>query len=79
MQSTPEPERWVICPVCGKPNPEGTRFCEYCWGAAINQDNPLTSEELEKELQRLEDRAPPKDKIRYCRNRRTCSGRIDSL
>ncbi len=65
MQSTPETERWVICPVCSKPNPEGTRFCEYCWGAAINQDNPLTSEELEKELQHLEDRSKFRRKIKW--------------
>jgi len=48
MASQPEPQRWVICPVCKKANPAGTKFCEYCWGAAINQDNPLTNEELEE-------------------------------
>jgi len=65
MQSTPGPERWVICPVCSKPNPAGTRFCEYCWGAAISQDNPLTSEELERVLQRLENRSKFRRKIKF--------------
>jgi eukaryotic-like serine/threonine-protein kinase len=59
-----EPERWVICPVCNKANPAGTRFCEYCWGAAIKQDNPLTTEELEEVISRLEKRSKLKKKIK---------------
>ncbi len=54
MGSVPEPQRWVICPVCHKPNPAGTRFCEHCWGAAIKQDNQLTNEELEELNRRQE-------------------------
>lgn len=46
MSSTSEEKLWVICPVCHKANPWGVKFCEHCWGAAIHQDNPLTSEEM---------------------------------
>ncbi len=48
MDSTPESELWVICPVCRKGNPAGTRFCQHCWGAVIHPDIPVTSEELEE-------------------------------
>jgi outer membrane protein assembly factor BamB/predicted nucleic acid-binding Zn ribbon protein len=59
-----EPERWVICPVCKEANPEGTHFCEHCWGAAIKQDNPLTTEEMEEELERLQKRTKLKRNTR---------------
>ncbi len=54
MDSSSEPERWVICPVCHKPNPAGTRFCQHCWGAILNQDEPVTEEELEEITRRRE-------------------------
>lgn len=48
MNSTPENELWVVCPVCGKPNPPGTKFCRHCWGAVIHSDIPVTAQELEE-------------------------------
>jgi outer membrane protein assembly factor BamB len=54
LDSKSEAELWVICPVCHKANPAGTRFCEHCWGAAIHQDTPLTADELEKVNRRRE-------------------------
>jgi len=54
MDSASEAERWVICPVCHKVNPAGIRFCEHCWGAAIHQDTPLTTEEMEEVTRRRE-------------------------
>ncbi|UCG54244.1 MAG: PQQ-binding-like beta-propeller repeat protein, partial [Dehalococcoidia bacterium] len=51
MDSTPENELWVVCPVCHRGNPPGTRFCRHCWGAVINPDITVTSEEL-KEITR---------------------------
>ncbi len=60
-----EPERWVICPVCDKPNPAGTRFCEHCWGAAINQEHPLTSQELAEFNERLSKRARLRRRLKF--------------
>ncbi len=54
MDSAPEPERWIICPVCNKKNPLGVQFCQHCWGAVLNQDEPLTDEELEEVAKRRE-------------------------
>ncbi|MBN2240486.1 MAG: hypothetical protein JW712_11995 [Dehalococcoidales bacterium] len=48
-----ESECRAVCPVCDKPNPAGTRFCEYCRSAAINQDGPLISKELEDLMDRF--------------------------
>ncbi len=36
MNSAPEAELWVICPVCQQPNPLGAKFCKHCWGAALH-------------------------------------------
>jgi len=52
MSSASEEELWVICPVCHKANPAGTRYCEYCWGAVIHPDVPMTSEEVEEAQRR---------------------------
>ncbi len=52
MNSAPESELWVICTVCNKANPAGTRFCQHCWGAVIHSDTPLTSEEMEEVTKR---------------------------
>ena len=49
MDSAPETEFWVICPVCHQANPRGTRFCKHCWGAIIHTDCPvLSSQEVEE-------------------------------
>jgi eukaryotic-like serine/threonine-protein kinase len=47
MNSESGKQRWVICPVCHKPNPAGTLYCKHCWGAALPSDKSLTSEELQ--------------------------------
>jgi len=54
MNSVSEAELWVICPVCRKGNPAGTRFCQHCWGALIPQDSPITAEELKEVNRRRE-------------------------
>jgi len=48
MDSSTEQELWVICPVCHKANPEGTRYCKHCWGAVIHPEIGLTAEEVEE-------------------------------
>lgn len=35
MGTDPGVENWVVCPVCFKANPAGTKYCKYCWGAAL--------------------------------------------
>lgn len=52
MSSTPETEYWLLCPVCHKPNPDGTKFCKHCWGAALRSQKPLSTQELEEVLER---------------------------
>jgi len=52
MNPLPPGEYWIICPVCHKPNPAGRRFCEYCWGAALHSDRPISTEELEAIMER---------------------------
>ena len=52
MSSTPETEYWLICPVCHKPSPAGTRFCKHCWGAALRSQKPVSTKELEEILER---------------------------
>jgi hypothetical protein len=39
-------ERWIVCPVCHKGNPVGTQFCRHCWGAVLNPETEVTSEQL---------------------------------
>ena len=48
MDSTPETELWVICPVCHKANPLGTKFCKYCRGAVLHSVNPVSLQEVEE-------------------------------
>jgi len=64
MDSTSQVELWVICPVCHKGNPAGTRFCQHCWGALIPQDTPLTAEELKEVNRRREAYLKRKKKIK---------------
>jgi len=56
MNSRPETEYWLICPVCNKPNPAGTRFCQYCWGAALGSQKPVSTQELEGILEQRQAR-----------------------
>ena len=53
MDSAPEPEFWVICPVCHQANPLGTKFCEHCWGASLHSVSPVSSQDLEQVLKRM--------------------------
>ncbi len=49
MDSVPEAELWVICPVCHQANPVGAKFCKHCWGAIIPTDSPaLSTQEVEE-------------------------------
>lgn len=50
MYPSSENEYWLICPVCHKPSPAGTKFCKYCWGAALGSQKPVSAQELEKVL-----------------------------
>jgi len=52
MDSSGKQELWVICPVCHKANPEGTRYCKHCWGAVIHPEIALTAEEVEAATKR---------------------------
>ena len=54
METVSENERWIICPVCRKGNPAGTRFCQHCWGAILNPDAEVSSEEMEEATKRRE-------------------------
>ena len=54
MDSASEIELWVICPVCHKGNPAGTKFCQHCWGAIIHPDIPITAEVLKEVTRRRE-------------------------
>ncbi|MFC1921201.1 PQQ-binding-like beta-propeller repeat protein [Chloroflexota bacterium] len=54
MESGSGDERWVICPVCHKGNPAGTKFCQHCWGAIIRVENTITTEELQKVTKKRE-------------------------
>jgi outer membrane protein assembly factor BamB len=46
---SPEPlgDRWLICPICKQPNPAGTEYCKYCWGASLHQVVPITKHEAD--------------------------------
>ncbi len=49
MDSVPETEFWVLCPVCHQANPVGAKFCKHCWGAIIHTDSPaLSTREVEE-------------------------------
>ncbi|MBI3930499.1 MAG: PQQ-binding-like beta-propeller repeat protein [Chloroflexi bacterium] len=48
MDSKPETELWVVCPVCHKPSPAGTEFCKNCWGAIIHAGKPVSYEKAQK-------------------------------
>jgi outer membrane protein assembly factor BamB len=48
MDSKPETDLWVICPVCHKPSPAGTEFCKNCWGAIIHAGSPVSYEKAQE-------------------------------
>ena len=52
METVSDNNRWVICPVCHKGNPAGTRFCQHCWGAILTKQSEVTSEELAEATRR---------------------------
>ncbi len=54
METVSDNERWIICPVCHKGNPAGTRFCQHCWGAILNPEAEVSSEEMEEATRRRE-------------------------
>ena len=54
METVSENERWIICPVCRKGNPAGTRFCQHCWGAILNPEAEVSSEEMKEATKRRE-------------------------
>jgi outer membrane protein assembly factor BamB/predicted nucleic acid-binding Zn ribbon protein len=58
-------EKYLICPVCNKANPAGTRFCQYCWGAALHQDEAMTAEETATTLVRREQHTKRWKRIRF--------------
>ena len=37
--------RWMICPSCGKDNPDGFAFCGYCSAPLVGRQKPLAVEE----------------------------------
>ncbi len=53
MDSAPETEFWVICPVCHQANPLGTEFCKHCWGAALHTVSPVASQDIERVSKRM--------------------------
>jgi outer membrane protein assembly factor BamB len=53
MSSSPEKEYWVVCPVCHKANPAGTKYCKYCWGAALGSQKLVAAEDLDQVLTRI--------------------------
>ena len=55
MKPAPETGLWVICPVCHKPNPLGTKLCEHCWGAFVH-GSPMSYQEVEHTLSLLKRR-----------------------
>ena len=50
MDSAPENELWIICPVCHQPNPAGKQFCQHCWRAIIHPGSPLSYEKAQEIL-----------------------------
>lgn len=52
MGSAPDTERWIICPVCHRENPEGAKFCQHCWGAALHDEDAVSWDELQSIVQR---------------------------
>ncbi len=46
MGSNPKNEFWVVCPVCYKANPAGTKYCKYCWGAALGAQLQISTADL---------------------------------
>lgn len=65
MEPSTDSKRFVICPVCNRSNPEGTKFCQHCWGAVINQDHPLTEEETAVVQKQHENFLKRKRRIRF--------------
>ncbi|MBN2240485.1 MAG: PQQ-binding-like beta-propeller repeat protein [Dehalococcoidales bacterium] len=64
MSSENKEKRYVICPVCNEINPAENKFCEHCWGAALNQSESYSEEELKLEHQRRAVQISRKKKIR---------------
>ena len=54
MSSEYDENVWVMCPVCHKANPAGTRYCQHCWGAVIHPEITISSEEVEEVTRRHE-------------------------
>jgi eukaryotic-like serine/threonine-protein kinase len=53
MNLPPEKEYWVVCPVCHKANPAGTKYCKYCWGAALSSQKLVAAEDLDTVLKKI--------------------------
>ncbi len=64
MASESEDKLWVMCPVCHKANPAGTRYCQHCWGAVIHPEVTVTSEEVEAATRHREDYLKRRRKIK---------------
>jgi len=47
MSSSQENGNWLVCPVCFKPNPAGTKNCVHCWGASLGSQTLIPNQELE--------------------------------
>ena len=47
MSSPQENQYWVVCPVCFKANPDGTKYCTFCWGAALEGQKSIPDRDLE--------------------------------
>ena len=66
--SRPESEagapRWVICPVCDKPNPEGTLHCQHCWGASLYGVTPISDQEMAVFTARIQARNRRRNRIK---------------
>ena len=60
----PKNERWIICPVCKHPNPEGREFCQQCWGATLSSIQPVSTQEKEAILEQWQSHLKRKSKIK---------------
>ena len=46
MSSSQEEQSWLVCPICHKANPAGTKNCKYCWGAGLEGQKPVADRDL---------------------------------
>ncbi len=53
MGSDSGKEFWVVCPVCYKANPADTKYCKYCWGAALGSQPQIAAADLPAYQQKL--------------------------